>query len=484
MTSDPHHDRSPRPRHARARTRIRVRWWRRRLPAAPTPARRAGRLAALALVAVSLPLTPVGPSAWAYFSSGGAGSGSAPVGTLSAPTAVAGTPSDGGVAVTWDGIGSPAVGTVGYVVTRTPLPSGTTEDVCGTRSSPLPPVPTTCTDPSAPDGTYTYAVTAVWQDWTSAATASSPVEVGPAATATALTLSSGTVAYGDEDALIATVAVASAVGGTPSGTVTVTAGGTGLCTVALPAATCSPTAADLVASDTAYPVTAVYGGDPGHAGSTSDSQGLTVTTDPDPDPDPPSIATSVLLPATEGQTGYYDVVEVDQPGPDVTWSVVSGTLPDGLSLDPATGEITGDLAPDAATETFTVQALDTAGSTDRADLTLDVDPPPLITTTSLAPAWAGEAGYSQALGVTGGAPDLTWSDTGVLPDHLTLDPSTGVISGDVAAGAVTETFAVEVSDANGFTDSETLTLDVTRTFVQERTATHTAGNASRYTVTM
>ena len=208
-----------------------------------------------------------------------------------------------------------------------------------------------------------------------------------------------------------------------------------------------------------------------------------MTTDPDPDPDPPSIATSVLLPATEGQTGYYDVVEVDQPGPDVTWSVVSGTLPDGLSLDPATGEITGDLAPDgrprrSPCRPSTRPAAPTGPTSPWTSIPRPSSPPPrsprLGRRGRLLPGAGGHRGRPR--------PDLVGH--GVLPDDLTLDPTTGIISGDVAAGAATETFAVAVTDANGFTDSETLTLDVTRTFVQEKTATHTAGNASRFTVTM
>ena len=47
----------------------------------------------------------------------------------------------------------------------------------------------------------------------------------------------------------------------------------------------------------------------------------------------------------------------------------------------------------------------------------------VITTTTLAPAWAAETGYSQTLQATGGYGLHTWATTiGSLPTGLLLDP--------------------------------------------------------------
>ena len=55
------------------------------------------------------------------------------------------------------------------------------------------------------------------------------------------------------------------------------------------------------------------------------------------------------------------------------WSVSSGSLPRGLSLDAATGVISGTASPAAQTETFTVELTDATGATASQALTLEVD---------------------------------------------------------------------------------------------------------------
>jgi large repetitive protein len=80
-------------------------------------------------------------------------------------------------------------------------------------------------------------------------------------------------------------------------------------------------------------------------------------------------------------------------------------------------------------------------------LSIVVKPAPLVITTTSLPAAAGGQPYSATLAATGGTTPYTWSlSSGSLPPGLTLNPSTGVISGtpDVAG---TYTFTVAVTDA-------------------------------------
>jgi hypothetical protein len=83
--------------------------------------------------------------------------------------------------------------------------------------------------------------------------------------------------------------------------------------------------------------------------------------------------------------------------------------------------------------------------------------PPSITTTSLPDGTVGQS-YSGSVAATGGTPPYTWSATG-LPAGLTLDPSSGAISGSPTASG-TASVMFTVTDAGGQTASATLSLTV------------------------
>ncbi|MFC4046898.1 fibronectin type III domain-containing protein [Dactylosporangium siamense] len=80
-----------------------------------------------------------------------------------------------------------------------------------------------------------------------------------------------------------------------------------------------------------------------------------------------------------------------------------------------------------------------------------ITPGPVVGTASL-PDTANGAAYSQTLTASGGdgAPFGSWAvDTGAMPGGLSLSPTTGEISGTVAATSGTYTFTVSVADTNG-----------------------------------
>jgi len=56
------------------------------------------------------------------------------------------------------------------------------------------------------------------------------------------------------------------------------------------------------------------------------------------------------------------------------WSLAMGSLPDGLSLDPTSGVISGTPASDAVSSSFTVQVSDSSSTTQyySADLSINV----------------------------------------------------------------------------------------------------------------
>jgi type II secretory pathway pseudopilin PulG len=172
----------------------------------------------------------------------------------------------------------------------------------------------------------------------------------------------------------------------------------------------------------------------------------------------PTVTTTSLAVATDTETGYSQTLTGTGGTTPYAWTVTTGTLPTGLTLNPSTGAITGTLGSSASSQTFTVTLTDVDGVTATRSLTLTVDAAPNITTTSL-PGATRTGSYSQSLSVTGGMSPITWSvSTGTLPTGLTLNPSTGVISGTPTGS--TAIFTVKATDANGASDTQQLTLTV------------------------
>ena len=146
-----------------------------------------------------------------------------------------------------------------------------------------------------------------------------------------------------------------------------------------------------------------------------------------------------------------------------TW-VVTPALPANLSLDATTGAITGTPVTEG-TSSLTVTLLDSSSPQQvvQESLTLTINPIPAplsITTTSLPDGNVGQA-YNQPVQATGGTGALTWSlDPGTtLPQNLSLDPTTGVISGTPTA-AGTSSFTVRVADTAGQADTQALSIRI------------------------
>ncbi|HVC67271.1 MAG TPA: putative Ig domain-containing protein [Acidimicrobiales bacterium] len=351
---------------------------------------------------------------------------------------------------------------------------------------------TTCTADATALGSSDapHTVTAAYggdDEYTGSVSSGRDLTVLPDATTTAVAAEPDTVTAGYEDSAALTATVTTGNGEPlpgPNEDVTVDVGTTSCVAILVPVAgggrgSCSigPSALDVRAVP--YGVTTAYPGDGDLSGSSATAAtGLTVAATP-------TIATASLADATRTQTGYLQSLSAAGGSPPLAWSLAGGTLPTGLALDPATGEISGSVDPSATTETFRVRALDASGAAAEATLTLTVDDPPVVTTDALAPATAAEAGYSQTVTAVGGAPDLSWSvGAGVLPDGLTLDAATGVISGNLSSSATTETFAVLVTDANGVWGMRELTITVTRAFVQQRALPKASGTSSSFTVVL
>jgi uncharacterized repeat protein (TIGR01451 family) len=156
-------------------------------------------------------------------------------------------------------------------------------------------------------------------------------------------------------------------------------------------------------------------------------------------------------------TAYSAAFGVNPGTGPYVWSISTGSLPAGITLNSSTGVLSG--TPTASgTFPFTVKVTDSYGMAATFATTLSVVSGPAMTYG--APP-TGEVGvpYSDTLTETGGTSPFTWTSTGTLPAGITLSSSTGVLSGTpTAAGA--STFMVVVTDVNGATASQSTTVTV------------------------
>ena len=112
--------------------------------------------------------------------------------------------------------------------------------------------------------------------------------------------------------------------------------------------------------------------------------------------------------------------------------------------------------------TYALTCMSTQGSQNgSATLTVQPVPPLGITTTSLPSGTAGNS-YSATLAATGGITPYSWSITsGTLPAGLTLNASTGAITGSPTASASSTALTFQVSDSEKSAQSKTSTLSLT-----------------------
>jgi hypothetical protein len=154
-------------------------------------------------------------------------------------------------------------------------------------------------------------------------------------------------------------------------------------------------------------------------------------------------AYSQTLIATGGTTPY-------------TWSIISGSLPAGLSLS-SSGVVSGTPTTAGGPTSVTFQVTDSVNATATKSLSITIAMPPTISTSSLPQGTVGLA-YSQTLIATGGTSPYNWTVvTGSLPAGLTLS-SSGLISGTPTAAVGPTSVTFKVTDINNLSATKVFSI--------------------------
>jgi len=306
-------------------------------------------------------------------------------------------------------------------------------------------------------GSYTVCFNAT--NTAGTATQTFTLAVNGIPTSMSISVSPSTVNYGSTSTF-----TESGLPSAATGTVTITSGGTTLCTITLPATTCS-TSTTLAAGS--YPsVTGTYSGNSTYAATTSTNT-VTLTVDHAPTINSASSTTFVISTA-----GSFQVTATGYPAP-TSYADSSGggctksTLPSGVSFSTSTGALTGTPASGTAgTYTLCLTATNTAGTSAVQTFTLTVDQIPSITSASSATFSLGSSGSFQVTAT--GSPSPTYSDASfsgctpsspTLPTGVTLS-SSGLLSGTPTT-AGTYTVCLNATNAAG-TGTQNFTLTVNK----------------------
>ena len=387
-------------------------------------------------------------------------------GTPIAPTATAGITS---ATVTWTEPANNNSAITGYIVT--PYLNGVAQAPLSYDTS----TKTRTITGLTAGGSYTFTVAAVNAVGTGAASPQSNAVI-PYTLPSAPTM--GTVSAGDSAAVVNWTAPASNGGSAITGyVVTPYIGGVAQTPQTFTSTATSQTVTGLTPG-TSYTFTVAAINAAGTGPASAMSSAVTVNAGPS--------FTFAAPPNGEVSIGYsYGLTATGGTGT-LTGSVSSGSLPPGLSLNPATGLLSG-TPTTSGSYTFTAKVTDTFGGTATKTVTVVITAVPSLANPAPATGQAGVA-YSNGLAVTGGTGPYTWSvSSGSLPPGLSLNPTTGVISGTPTSVGL-YTFTVQVTDSFGLTATQTLSMSVAvGPLVISATASSSTvpqGGTVRYTITV
>ncbi|MEH1098264.1 putative Ig domain-containing protein [Micromonospora sp. CPCC 205561] len=169
----------------------------------------------------------------------------------------------------------------------------------------------------------------------------------------------------------------------------------------------------------------------------------------------PTLLFNAPTSATVG-IAYAATLNITHGAPPFLWSLDSGELPPGLTLNPVTNGISG-VPTTAGVYPVVIRVVDAAGQSGTRLIVLTVNQTPVLVFPT-PPLGEVTGPYAEQLTVIGGTAPFVWSlAAGTLPPGLALTPASGLISGrPTAAGAYLAT--IKVTDANGLSATKPIRL--------------------------
>jgi len=218
----------------------------------------------------------------------------------------------------------------------------------------------------------------------------------------------------------------------------------------------------------------------GSTGPQSNTKALSITVNQAPAITSANSATFVV-----GTAGTFTVTTTGTPTPTLT---ETGALPSGVTFTDngnGTGTLSGTPAAGTAKNyAITFTASNGVGTAATQSFTLTVGTPPAITSANSTTFTVGTAGTFTVTAT--GFPAATFSETGALPTGVTLNPTTGVLSGTPGAGTG-KTYSITITASNGVgspaSQSFTLTVDQAPAITSANSTTFTVSTLGTFTVT-
>jgi hypothetical protein len=140
---------------------------------------------------------------------------------------------------------------------------------------------------------------------------------------------------------------------------------------------------------------------------------------------------------------------------------ITPALPAGLSLNSSTGAISGTPTTASISTSYTVTVTDSS-STVSSTFSLSVNPALSASSGSIPANIYKDSPVTpfSPVSISGGTSPITYAVSPSLPAGLTLNASTGVISGTPTSTAVNATYTITATDANGDTETGTFSTQV------------------------